>query len=422
MLRTFLCQFSNLNFRVLSIRAFWGFQGLGVVCSIIFILSQTVTLIEEGTTELGDDSTKSLATLMNLLPDYQGRCGDWAEKYQLLHHKIRSGQAAPRYVVYHCGGLKKHCGGLADRMIGMVSTCLYGILTDRAVIFRWDHPTPPETVLAYPLVDWRYNSTDPYQQNTANVPYLDWINHDMSRIQDLFLKDADQNAKYPQDTIYFRTSRGMVWQAVSDSAHSAKLRQMGLLPDTAFGCIINHFIHPHKDLVPTIEEFGRKLRGPGVFSVGIQIRSWDGALQTEQEGDVSHYQGYFECAERLSQLFAGKGKTVYWYLATDNKNVKVSFGKKYPHLLQLDDKWTLAHVDYKWRDPIAGLKSAVVDHFLLSMCDKVIMTQQSGFGKLAYFRSMRLQSGYIPGRGGDCTRETDYLSVKELAGEFQFGK
>jgi len=245
---------------------------------------------------------------------------------------------------------------------------------------------------------------------------------DTIKIQELFLKDADQNAKYPEDTLYFRTSRGMVWQAVTESAHSAKLRQMGLYPDTAFGCIANYFLHPQKQLVPTIEEYGRKLRGAGSFSVGIQIRSWDGALQTEQEGDVSHYQGYFDCAERLSKLFAGKGKTVYWYLATDNKNVKDFFGKKYANVLQLDGKWTLAHMDYKWRDPIAGLQSAVVDHFLLSMCDKVIMTQQSGFGKLAYFRSMRLQSGYILGRCGDCSRETDFISIKELAAEYQLGK
>eukprot|EP00276_Gloeochaete_wittrockiana_P006052 CAMPEP_0184650320 /NCGR_PEP_ID=MMETSP0308-20130426/7843_1 /TAXON_ID=38269 /ORGANISM="Gloeochaete witrockiana, Strain SAG 46.84" /LENGTH=361 /DNA_ID=CAMNT_0027083755 /DNA_START=222 /DNA_END=1307 /DNA_ORIENTATION=- len=361
---------------------------------------------------------------MNLLPDYQGRCGDWAEKYQLLHHKIRSGQAAPRYVVYHCGGLKKHCGGLADRMIGMVSTFLFGILTDRAVIIRWDYPAPPESVLAHPLVDWRYNITDPIQ-NATNALLIDWLDQELGYFRDLFLKDADLNAKYPQDTIYFHTSRGMVWHAVSESVHSARLRQMGFLPDTAFGCIINHFLHPHKDLVPTIEEFGRKLRGPGVFSVGLQIRSWDEALRTEQEMNftrVSQYQGYFECAERLSNLFAGKNQTVYWYLATDDKHVKSFFGKKYAHLLQLDDNWTIAHVDYNWRDPVAGLRSAVVDHFVLSMCDKVVMTHTSGFGKLAYFRSMRTHSCYQPGRRGDCSTETDNLSIRELSYEWQYGK
>jgi hypothetical protein len=67
--------------------------------------------------------------------------------------QILNGEREPRFVEYTC---PEHgaCGGLADRMMGMVTTFLYAVASNRAISLTWEQPLPLDMIFDSPFVDW----------------------------------------------------------------------------------------------------------------------------------------------------------------------------------------------------------------------------------------------------------------------------
>lgn len=72
---------------------------------------------------------------------------------ELLFGQIMRGERKPKFIEYTCPEWAA-CGGLADRMMGMITTFAYGVLTDRAVLITWEQPLPLDMLFDSAFIDW----------------------------------------------------------------------------------------------------------------------------------------------------------------------------------------------------------------------------------------------------------------------------
>ena len=81
-------------------------------------------------------------------------------EYALFHNEgiqlLQSGQLNNvRTLTWYCAETYE-CGGLGTRFRGFMATLTFAILTNRVLLFRWDHPSAENVYLLPNKVDWQY--------------------------------------------------------------------------------------------------------------------------------------------------------------------------------------------------------------------------------------------------------------------------
>ena len=131
-----------------------------------------------------------------------------------------------------------------------------------------------------------------------------------------------------------------------------------------------------------------------VPKLGLQIRMGDLSFgQGSLQNNHIDYKGFFECAQALAEALARRRvdtvrERVKWFLATDDTAIKRYALKNYP-LNAVTLNITPQHIKYSERfinkttsEKIEDMFSVVIDHFLLSECEFLILSR-STFGKTA---------------------------------------
>jgi hypothetical protein len=72
-----------------------------------------------------------------------------------LFVQILRGEREPMLIEYICPE-HAQCGGLADRMMGMVTTFMFAVISNRAISLTWEQPLPIDMILDSPFVDWSH--------------------------------------------------------------------------------------------------------------------------------------------------------------------------------------------------------------------------------------------------------------------------
>ncbi|CAB4392105.1 unnamed protein product [Rhizophagus irregularis] len=353
---------------------------------------------------------------MNTDESLDSSCGTWQKNYAKLHEDILTGRTEQKYVAYVCEA-NSNCGNLGDRILGMTSTFLFSLLTNRAFLSDWQAPLPLDAIFDSPNIDWSYDSLDPeptikdLQSSEINV-----IDFDAQQIDNQFLL-SNWSTKYPDPFIKFHTNRGMIIRTFDSKYYAQPLKEIGLRPHTAFGCIFDYLFRPSTSTMSFISKYTSLFSLNNIFSVGIQIRI---------RGDTNALQDYkhfFHCADQLTQTYAVPDHKVIYFLITDSEALRNEAVQKLEHVIISGLPIQSNHSHHDHADDV---NNAIIENWILSKTDYRIISP-GGYGKLAAFHSKQLHTTVsmdypvfdkqIP----DCTKEDAFVTFSKLSSEWSLG-
>jgi hypothetical protein len=114
--------------------------------------------VDDNTTQLHDGRISNDAMHRG---HYQTLHRPWMEQYAALHKFIMSPESSPkmqRYVVWTCGTCGS-CAGWGNRLLGIASSLLLAVLTDRAFLIDWGDSPPLDAFARSHYIDWRVPAT-----------------------------------------------------------------------------------------------------------------------------------------------------------------------------------------------------------------------------------------------------------------------
>ncbi|CAG8449342.1 2503_t:CDS:2 [Funneliformis caledonium] len=371
-----------------------------------------VSLTEEERNEI---STTQL-TEMNTDESLDSSCGTWQKDYAKLHEDILAGKEDQKYVAYICEA-SSNCGGLADRILGMTSTFLFALLTNRAYLADWQAPLPFDKIFDSPNIDWSFDSLSPESVikdlTTIEISVIDF---DSQRLDNHFLL-SNWTTKYPDPFIKFYTNRGMIIRTFDSKYYAQPLKDIGLRPHTAFGCIFDYLFRPVPPAMSFITKYTSLFSIRNIFSVGIQIRA------REDTNALQDYEYFFRCADQLTRTYAAPDQKVIYFLITDSVALRDEAVQKLEHVIisGLPIKSYHGHHDH-----IDDVTNAVIENWILSKTDYRVISP-GGYGKLSAFHSKQLHTTVLMNypvfdkQIPDCTKEDAFITFSKLANEWSLG-
>ncbi|CAJ0893276.1 1148_t:CDS:2, partial [Entrophospora sp. SA101] len=379
-----------------------------------------IDVIQSLSTEDLDEFSALKIAQQNTDDSLDHSCGSWQKTYIKLHEDILNGVESQRYVSYVCDS-KVNCGGLTERILGMTSTFLFALLTDRAFLADWQVPFPLDTIFNSPNIDWSYDSLDPDDSiKNLQTSELNIIDYDPENLDYHFLS-TNWTTRYPDSFIKLYTNQGLIIQKTFNSKYySTKLKEIGLRPHTAFSCVLDYLFRPVAPALSFITEYSALFALPSIFSVGIHIRTGNTFEQDHLLQDYSHF---FRCAEQLRETYAAPDQKGIYYLVTDSNKLRESY-TKLENVIISGLPINTGHSNYDHPDDV---NNAIIENWILGKTDFRVISQ-GGIGKLAAFHSKQLHSTVllppIETNFVDCTPQQYYnpSSVPSVSNETITGR
>lgn len=313
---------------------------------------------------------------------------------------------------------------MADRIIGAATACIVAMLTNRAFQIGRRRELP-NLELAFDAANFNWtrkrdedwlieplkHKANPRNYNESVIQsrkYFAVNTLDDYRLQDRLLRGNLAELMGGDDihTTLMVINRGKTIRMFENQNHVKQLKEMGLTPETAFGCITHYLLAPKPEIfLPVLPQL-RILRGnERVLKIGLQIRSGDRMMMSpHHQVDSGEYSAFFSCAEQIEQfaLKDGKYDSAVWFLVTDMKSIRESAVKKYGESkivtsLQVSIEHSSKEVSVCQNcDPVShhGFTGAAAEWYMLSMADYFVVSRYSGFGRSAGMLSMRPNSIY----------------------------
>ena len=147
----------------------------------------------------------------------------------------------------------------------------------------------------------------------------------------------------------------------------------------------------HPDIPDFIEAEKERLEWQTYYWIGVQIRTGhmpgDETLNTFiVPEDVKMFNMY---AEQQTAIARNKTtKPVRWFIATDSENIRDQMLEQYPDVAVVSGceiRHSFRDVDRDERSN--GMMCTLLDNYLLSNCNELIITAKSTYGILASFRN-----------------------------------
>ncbi|GAA5903418.1 hypothetical protein JCM6882_006543 [Rhodosporidiobolus microsporus] len=389
---------------------------------------KTLPGTNEGTGQFRGGSLKKYAAL---LEEWRtGRhvgpvpSGKWQERYTKLHSEILAGDREPRLIEYWCPE-ESECGGLADRMLGMTSTFLFALLSDRAFVATWDHPVPLSLLFGSPFVDWSEpvyaalplvspkEGGPPQHPLHGNETLLNEketiVAHngglDTDKAEELVRRLMRERAGDLAGKEWIRLDRPNRGIALSSFSHRAllpRLASLGLTPSTIYAQLVHFLFRPKLEVLLFINEYTSLFALPSVFAVGIQVRTGD-AFMTYRR-----HRHFFDCANEVYETYASPSLRPLYFLITDSASLRRSALSALPdrvvvsglvqHHNELRDAggkaWTGGDGRgdeekegsvQRMKEELEGLQNTVAESWIFEQVDFALLSAYSGFGKIPTF-------------------------------------
>ncbi|CEQ39118.1 SPOSA6832_00603 [Sporobolomyces salmonicolor] len=385
----------------------------------------------------------------NLLREWQtGRPADvcekgaWEDEYTALHAEMMRGEREPSLLEFVCHA-GEYCGGFADRysapslllprrtlmfspirrVLGMVTTFLYSILTKRAFSITWEQPAPFDLLFDSPYIDWSRpfnpNSTTPPRRVYANETLvearkeIEAHNWEEPQIDDFFpgfVGNYSDGKTIPW--LRFDFNRGVVLRSFTYPDVAPLVHSLGFTVTTAYSCLLNYLVRPKAAVLAFIAQYTSFFSLPENFVIGLQIRTGDVSMYASRKdaiNSVSHHAQYFACADAVARTYAHPTQKIVYYLISDSRVLEEDALRTYPDrvvvtgLKQSHVEIATGSVGWKGLKGAAdgfmrtvaeswifsGMASSPSSHRdraerveLLAGTDFQILTLRSGFGKI----------------------------------------
>ncbi|KAM0749166.1 hypothetical protein T439DRAFT_63191 [Meredithblackwellia eburnea MCA 4105] len=392
----------------------------------------------------------SLAKHIDLVKEWQTglpvttcETGRWQANYSRLHREMMNGVKPPLLLTYHCPA-NMTCGGLADRFLGIVSTLMYSVLTQRAFAIRWD--VRPFDLLfdSAGYIDWSqpYMAADPLPHPIYDDPELvkdrlEIESHNLGGNEvDAF--DRGFMARWkgvgPKWVRLDRPNRGQVIRAfeLTDSV-GPTLSELGFDMESSYGCLLDFLFRPKADSLRLISEYTSLLSLPSVFSVGIQIRAGDSVMRKAAKGhSIGSHRGFFNCADQLAKKYALPGQRIVYYLVSDSAYLKINAANAIPGKIiinaQKPQHTEIGGTTMKGNveNNVDGMMGAVTEMFTFRHTDYQVITENSGFGKFPVFARGRPRTTVVyplkkKAPKNYCSRDSSLQSFENMGRYWSLG-
>ncbi|GAA5918106.1 hypothetical protein JCM1841_005256 [Sporobolomyces salmonicolor] len=405
----------------------------------------------------------------NLLREWQtGRPADvcekgaWEDEYTALHAEMMRGEREPSLLEFVCHA-GEYCGGFADRVLGMVTTFLYSILTKRAFSITWEQPAPFDLLFDSPYIDWSRpfnpNSTTPPRRVYANETLvearkeIEAHNWEEPQIDDFFpgfVGNYSDGKTIPW--LRFDFNRGVVLRSFTYPDVAPLVHSLGFTVTTAYSCLLNYLVRPKAAVLAFIAQYTSFFSLPENFVIGLQIRTGDVSMYASRKdaiNSVSHHAQYFACADAVARTYAHPTQKIVYYLISDSRVLEEDALRTYPDrvvvtgLKQSHVEIATGSVGWKGLKGAAdGFMRTVAESWIFSGTDFQILTLRSGFGKIPtwlrgrqgttiqifnpyidpdYTRAVKKKNKGVLPPPLDCSFDTALKSFSELAQDWSLG-
>ena len=338
-------------------------------------------------------------------------CGQkWQENYKKLHRDILESRRRRQFLVFTCKQKRFPCSGYGNRLGAITSLLFLSILTQRAFLIEWDVGVhvPLEVYLEPKAIAWNYSMEN---LNALETRTHFWGLKRRSNRTDV-LKVADTQSDFVAwlqqtdfQTYFDRPVEKVVgmWHFTKNLCENKFLKQfvldLGINSErpnySLVGCAFDFLFQKSRKLQARLDVAKNSLdltgQGP---KLGLHVRMGDISMgKSLRRYNNIDFKYFFDCAQALSDALARKNqrlfkkKDIRWFLATDDKEVKEYALKNYPanavtlmiapqHIKEVERLPQSASV-------VEGMYDIMVDHFLLSECDFLILSKSSSFARTA---------------------------------------
>ena len=307
--------------------------------------------------------------------------------------------------MFSCKQGDYQCGGYGNRLGGITSLLFLSILTKRAFLIEWDHGVPLEYYLAPKGIQWNY-SMESLKHLDTRIHYLGKKEQFKKKRNDVFipwkiktdfvawLRRADLSS-YLNHPVEKMVSNWYFADRLLDNTFLGKFAdELGISSSynhSLIGCAFDFLFRKSQELKTRLDAARHSLGlASQVPSMGLHIRMGDvsfarGSLQYNN----INYRAFFHCAQDLTETLTRQRRVsktdIKWFLATDDKDVKQYALQNYG-LNVVTLNITPHHIkSLKMKDSksMEGTFNVMLDHFLLSECDFLILYNFSTFGHTA---------------------------------------
>ena len=287
-----------------------------------------------------------------------------------------------KFLVYRCDSTKP-CGGWADRQKGIVTTFLMALLTNRKFVIDVTHPCKLEEFLMPNVYNWmlckNFLKNVP-QRNISSFSFIERYKFNKE------IKNFDFEGKWTTKVVVIRfNSYGINGIREHKKARERLRWILNMTNEEVIHTVLNT-LFKHKDrLINDIIHFynnnieGRKLVCCHIRKGGNPSIPRDNKFGSKSPNETVIF-------DFLKQYDQSSEHAIY--IAADSDKVKESARRNFTSYINVNR--TIVHVDRlgKFRnlkkEACNGFYTAILEQFILSLCDKLLLTP-SGFGTIAAY-------------------------------------
>jgi hypothetical protein len=344
---------------------------------------------------------------------------------------------------------------MADRIVGMTTTLLLAILTDRAFQMGRRGKLPAfESAFLAPNINWTRapdpdwlieplkEKANPKNYNDtvlASKEYFAVNTIENIRLQDSFLRqDLVPILGGDARTTLLVSNRGKTIRMFENQHYVQRLQDMKLNPYTAFGCLLNYLVQPKPQIfLPMYDQFVQMTEpNPAVLKISIQVRAGDSVWGSntgphnaaEGEAVLNGVSRFFSCAEQIEKFVLadnpGKYSSVLWYLATDSRALRHAAVARYGSKVVTNPH---SHIEHSAKEQSVcaagdaacavsdlGFNTAAAEWWLLGYADYHVITLYSGFGRSGAFRTLTTDRIYTVHQKEVTCNKDSYSNLEAL--------
>ncbi|OUM58117.1 hypothetical protein PIROE2DRAFT_16698 [Piromyces sp. E2] len=336
-------------------------------------------------------------------------CGRWQEQYTILQKEIEN-SSNKRYLI-----LDAWKNGWGDRLTQIVSGFYVALLSKRSFkIIGIDL----EDIFEKPNIDWSISKEELEKLEARNaIKKLYYTEFEKEQWNEGFLYTNFTSNYEDTEALIYRIQNGKLQRIFENVFHKQQLYEMGLRPDTAFGCAFEFLFKPKPDIIDIVKDAYDEMKikrnhylgknsqlltgknylpddGLEPLRIGMQIRLGDNTF-SETGSFVcadnvllfNQVRQFFDCAEALEkEILENPYKENINRISSINpkKNVMFIAKEKWPgKVITITDK-SINHIEKTNDKEAIGL--AFAEHWLFGEMDYHIITSSSSYGRTASLR------------------------------------
>ena len=349
----------------------------------------------------------------------QASCrGPWQKLYSKYHAKVLRSPSQGSYLVYLCYGQRQSCGGLGNRIQAITSLFYLALLTNRTFLLHWGGPGELSDFLRPNFINWDFPMAFLEKKLTLSIHTTYWgvypppRKHDVMRIESFEeFGNWSRKANFLSLLSEPVEAIGSIWSFAHLLQENPFLQQsaraLGLppndpaLPYHMVGCAFDFLFKTSPALQRGINQMMSSFFRSTTPIIGIHIRTSD-----HHFGHNSNYSyrsrnslRFFTCAQKMEENIrrhkAGLTKPFTWFMAADDDKLKKYAQRSFSReVLTLDI--VPRHIEYS-SGQSDMIRDALLDIFLLSRCDYLVVTAESSFSELALAIGKHSKDKFIQG-------------------------